>query len=117
MSGGKNVPIVDIDYETEDVIISCSVADGTVTTCRCRILYGWLILYLLDPEPFDDIGREFCEGLLATNPSIGLVETNAFVLLDLPNGRLTISADDKTKLRDALAVTLVQFSESIADLF
>jgi hypothetical protein len=114
MSSLKASLSVDIDYETEDVVVSCSLGDCT-TSLQFRVLIGWVVLYLLDPEGFDNepLGAEFCERWLATDPPVGMMETNDFVLLDLPGGSLKIPSERQTELKTALAAKLVEFRDSI----
>ena len=103
---------VDIDCDTEDVVFSCRAGEWSVTQ-RCRVLHGWLLLYLLDPEPFDEIGRVFCETSLATAPPVGLIETNELVLLELPNGSIKMPAERQAELKEALAAKLMEFGGSL----
>lgn len=116
MSDTKSLVTVNIDAENEDVVFSCST-DGLATEQRCRILYGWLLLYLLAPEPFDEIGSQFCESMLAKDPPVGMEETDEYVVLVLPDGFLKIPADRQKELKDALAAKLLKFAESTPDLF
>ena len=116
MLKAEGVLTVDIDYEIEDVVISWSAGELT-TSRRCRVLYGWLLLYLLDPEPFDEIGKTFCEESMATNPPVGITKTGAFAQLRLSDGFLSIPVGRLTELKDALAAKLTGFAGSLGPLF
>jgi len=114
MSDVKASLDVALDYETDDVIVSCSLGDCEIAL-RFRVLVGWVILYLLDPEGFknEPMGAQFCERWLATDPPAGLGQTDEFILLSTPGGFLKIPADRETELKTALAAKLVEFRDSI----
>ena len=72
----------DIDDDEGDLVITFSMGECEVAS-RVRILEGWLLLYLLDPEGFvnDPVATIFCEKCLAHDSNVGLMATEFHTLL------------------------------------
>lgn len=104
---------VDFDVDEEEVVITVDLADVTVSH-RLRPLDGWLLLYLLDPSFTDNPNAvSFCEMALATEPPVGVMETNYALLMELPAGHIVVPSSMVKSFRVELQKVLETYADNL----